>query len=33
MAHSLVQAHDETEAFEHFAYAQPENVVLLIDTL
>ncbi len=33
MAHSLVQAHDaEAEAFEHFAYAQPENVVLLIDT-
>jgi nicotinate phosphoribosyltransferase len=33
MAHSFVQAHDdETEAFEHFAYAQPDNVVLLIDT-
>lgn len=33
MAHSFVQAHeDEVEAFEHFAYAQPENVVLLIDT-
>lgn len=33
MAHSLVQAHDrEEEAFEHFAYAQPDNVVLLIDT-
>jgi nicotinate phosphoribosyltransferase len=33
MAHSLVQAHDrEEEAFEHFAYAQPNNVVLLIDT-
>jgi len=33
MAHSFVQAHkDETTAFEHFALAQPENVVLLIDT-
>jgi len=33
MAHSFVQAHDdETLAFEHFAYAQPDNVVLLIDT-
>ena len=33
MAHSFVQAHDnETLAFEHFAHAQPENVVLLIDT-
>jgi nicotinate phosphoribosyltransferase len=33
MAHSFVQAHDdETQAFEHFAHAQPENVVLLIDT-
>ena len=33
MAHSFVQAHDdEAEAFEHFAYAQPDNVVLLIDT-
>ena len=33
MAHSFVQAHDdETEAFERFAYAQPDNVVLLIDT-
>jgi nicotinate phosphoribosyltransferase len=33
MAHSFVQAHDdETEAFEHFASAQPDNVVLLIDT-
>jgi nicotinate phosphoribosyltransferase len=33
MAHSFVQAHkDETTAFEHFAQAQPENVVLLIDT-
>ncbi len=33
MAHAFVQAHDdETEAFEHFARAQPGNVVLLIDT-
>jgi nicotinate phosphoribosyltransferase len=33
MAHSFVQAHaDESLAFEHFARAQPENVVLLIDT-
>lgn len=33
MAHSFVQAHkDETAAFEHFAQAQPDNVVLLIDT-
>lgn len=33
MAHSFIQAHeDETAAFEHFALAQPENVVLLIDT-
>ncbi len=33
MAHSFVQAHDdETAAFEHFARAQPDNVVLLIDT-
>ena len=33
MAHSFVQAHeDETIAFEHFAQAQPENIVLLIDT-
>lgn len=33
MAHSLVQAHDrEEDAFAHFAYAQPDNVVLLIDT-
>jgi len=33
MAHSFVQAHDdETQAFEHFADAQPDNVVLLIDT-
>ncbi len=33
MAHSFVQAHDdEIEAFEHFAHANPDNVVLLIDT-
>jgi len=33
MAHSFVQAHtDETRAFEHFAQAQPDNVMLLIDT-
>ncbi len=33
MAHSFIQAHDdELSAFEHFAKAQPENVVLLIDT-
>ncbi|RMF84961.1 MAG: nicotinate phosphoribosyltransferase [Nitrospirae bacterium] len=33
MAHSFVQAHgDEAAAFESFARAQPDNVVLLIDT-
>ena len=33
MAHSFIQAHsDEAEAFEHFASANPNNVVLLIDT-
>jgi nicotinate phosphoribosyltransferase len=33
MAHSFVQSHDdESLAFEHFAHAQPDNVVLLIDT-
>jgi nicotinate phosphoribosyltransferase len=33
MAHSFVQAHgDEIRAFEHFAEAQPDNVILLIDT-
>jgi nicotinate phosphoribosyltransferase len=33
MAHSFVQAHqDETAAFDHFAQAQPDNVLLLIDT-
>jgi nicotinate phosphoribosyltransferase len=33
MAHSYVQAHDsESAAFDGFAHAQPDNVVLLIDT-
>lgn len=33
MAHSFVQAHDdEVESFRSFAHAQPDNVVLLIDT-
>jgi nicotinate phosphoribosyltransferase len=33
MAHSYVQAHDdESQAFEHFALAQPDNALLLIDT-
>ena len=33
MAHSFVQAHDdESDAFDHFAHALPENVILLIDT-
>jgi len=33
MAHSFIQAHDdETQAFANFAHAQPDNVVLLIDT-
>lgn len=33
MAHSFVQAHeDEADAFRSFAHAQPDNVVLLIDT-
>lgn len=33
MAHSFIQAHeDETAAFERFADANPDNVVLLIDT-
>jgi nicotinate phosphoribosyltransferase len=33
MAHSYVQAHDnEAQAFEDFALAQPDNVLLLIDT-
>ena len=33
MAHSFIQAHDdEAQAFDHFARAQPDNVVFLIDT-
>jgi len=33
MAHSFIQAHDdESEAFAHFARAQPGQVVLLLDT-
>lgn len=33
MAHSYVQAHDsETEAFERFARARPEGLVILLDT-
>lgn len=33
MAHSYVLAHErESDAFEHFALSQPDNVVLLIDT-
>ncbi len=33
MAHSFIQSHDdEAAAFENFAHAQPDNVVLLIDT-
>ncbi len=33
MAHSFIQAHEvESEAFDHFAEAQPNNVILLIDT-
>lgn len=33
MAHSFIQVHDdETTAFENFARARPENLVLLIDT-
>lgn len=33
MAHSFIQAHaDEALAFEHFARAHPQNIVLLIDT-
>lgn len=33
MAHSFVQAHDdEAAAFENFAHALPQNVILLIDT-
>src|SRR5579884_1266105 len=33
MAHSFIQAHDdEADAFIQFAHAQPNNVVLLLDT-
>jgi nicotinate phosphoribosyltransferase len=33
MAHSFIQAHrHEATAFEHFAEAQPANVILLLDT-
>ena len=33
MAHSFIQAHDdEMLAFEHFAHAHPQDLVLLIDT-
>lgn len=33
MGHSFVQAHQaERHAFEHFAGAQPDNVILLLDT-
>jgi nicotinate phosphoribosyltransferase len=33
MAHSFIQAHDnEEEAFVNFAHAQPDNVMLLLDT-
>ncbi len=33
MAHSFIQAHDsEMLAFEHFAHAHPQGLVLLIDT-
>ena len=33
MAHSFIEAHDsEALAFEHFARARPEGVILLIDT-
>jgi nicotinate phosphoribosyltransferase len=33
MAHSFVQAHDdEIQSFQHFAAANPDNVVLLLDT-
>ena len=33
MAHSFIQAHaNESDAFQHFADAQPENVILLLDT-
>jgi len=33
MAHSFIQVHDdETQAFENFARARPEGIILLIDT-
>jgi nicotinate phosphoribosyltransferase len=33
MAHSYIQAHDsEAVAFERFAHARPEGLVLLLDT-
>lgn len=33
VAHSFIEAHDsELDAFEQFALAQPDNVILLIDT-
>lgn len=33
MAHSFIQAHDdELDAFDHFARAQPQHVVFLLDT-
>lgn len=33
MAHSFIQAHrNESDAFQQFAFANPDNVVLLIDT-
>jgi nicotinate phosphoribosyltransferase len=33
MAHSFIQAHaDEARAFEHFARAKPDQVILLVDT-
>ncbi|MCU0788089.1 MAG: nicotinate phosphoribosyltransferase [Verrucomicrobia bacterium] len=33
MAHAFVEAHDsESEAFEHFATANPDRVVLILDT-
>lgn len=33
LAHSFIEAHDsETQAFEHFAQARPERLVLLLDT-
>jgi nicotinate phosphoribosyltransferase len=33
MAHSFIEAHSrEADAFQHFSHAQPNNVVLLVDT-